>query len=88
VKANIVAPILRRPNELIALICANALGTRKWQAEEIRHAQLAIQIGYALDQASVKSKQRAESAAEAESCLSKNDDNKEKISKRSCSACW
>jgi len=70
VKANIVAPILRN-NELIALICAHQCsGTRKWQAEEIDFfAQLAIQIGYALDQAHLleqteQARQEAEAVSE------------------------
>lgn len=51
VRANIVAPIMRN-KELIGLICAHQCSPRKWTAEEIDlFAQLATQIGYALDQA-------------------------------------
>jgi twitching motility protein PilJ len=54
VRANIVAPIMRN-HELIGLICTHQCsGPRRWTPEEIDlFAQLATQIGYALDQAYV-----------------------------------
>ncbi len=70
VKANIVAPILRN-QELIGLICAHQCSdTRQWSPEEIDFfAQLATQIGFALDQAfllqqSNDSRQQAETLSE------------------------
>ncbi|PSB21281.1 HAMP domain-containing protein [Phormidesmis priestleyi ULC007] len=70
VKANIVAPILRN-QELIGLICAHqCANTRKWTPEEIDFfTQLATQIGFALDQASLleqanESRQQAEDLSE------------------------
>ncbi len=70
VKANIVAPILRN-QELIALICAHQCSsTRQWASEEIDFfTQLATQIGFALDQASLleqadNSRQQAEDLSE------------------------
>ena len=70
VKANIVAPILRN-QELIGLICAHqCASTRRWTPEEIDFfTQLATQIGFALDQASLleranESRQQAEDLSE------------------------
>ena len=58
VKANLVAPI-KVNGELMGLICAHQCATpRDWQASDIDlFAQLAIQIGYALDQADLLRRQ-------------------------------
>jgi methyl-accepting chemotaxis protein PixJ len=66
VKANIVAPILQN-KKLIGLICAHQCSApRAWKAEELDFmGQLATQIGYALDQASLlKQTEEAKKAAE------------------------
>jgi twitching motility protein PilJ len=67
VRANMVAPVLRN-GSLIALLCAHQCSsTRKWEPEEIDFfAQLATQIGFALDQAySLEESQQARQQAEA-----------------------
>lgn len=66
VKANIVAPILQN-KELIGLICAHQCSSpRPWKVEEVDFlGQLAAQIGYALDQASLlEQTEEARKAAE------------------------
>ncbi len=54
VRANVVAPIMVNKT-LAALICAHQCsGPRRWTPEEIEaFGQIAVQIGYALDQASL-----------------------------------
>lgn len=54
VKANLVAPILKN-NQLLGLLIAHQCSEpREWQPDEIDlFAQLAIQIGYAIDQVSL-----------------------------------
>ncbi len=54
VKANIVAPILQ-DRELVGLLCVHQCsGAREWQPEEVALSkQLAAQIGFALNQASL-----------------------------------
>lgn len=54
VQANMVAPIVQN-QELIGLLCAHQCSApRSWKPEEIDFfGQLAVQIGYALDQASL-----------------------------------
>ncbi|MCU0548965.1 MAG: GAF domain-containing protein [Leptolyngbya sp. Prado105] len=58
IRASIVAPILQN-GELIGLLCAHQCsGVRKWEEEEIDlFTKLAIQLGFALDQAAVLRKQ-------------------------------
>jgi methyl-accepting chemotaxis protein PixJ len=58
IRASIVAPILQQ-GELIGLLCAHQCsGPRKWEEEEVDlFTKLAIQLGFALDQASVFQKQ-------------------------------
>ncbi|MBE9009779.1 GAF domain-containing protein [Pseudanabaenaceae cyanobacterium LEGE 13415] len=69
VQANIVAPILQN-KELIGLLCAHQCSSpRQWKAEEIDFfGQLAAQVGYALDQASLL--QQTEEARKAAEQLS------------------
>ncbi|HTL87886.1 MAG TPA: methyl-accepting chemotaxis protein [Leptolyngbya sp.] len=66
VQANIVAPILQNET-LIGLICAHQCASpRQWKAEEIDlFGQLATQIGFALDQATLlEQTEAAKTAAE------------------------
>jgi methyl-accepting chemotaxis protein PixJ len=54
IRASIVAPVLQNGN-LIGLLCAHQCGeARQWQSEEIDlFSQLAMQLGFALDHASM-----------------------------------
>ncbi|MGI0491252.1 methyl-accepting chemotaxis protein [Alkalinema pantanalense CENA528] len=66
VRGNLVAPVMHN-QELIALICAHQCdGPRVWNAEEIDlFKQLAVQIGFALDQAHTEQdRQKAEVLSE------------------------
>jgi methyl-accepting chemotaxis protein len=58
IKASIVAPILQN-GSLIGLLCAHhCSGPRKWEVEDVDlFTKLAIQLGFALDQASLLRKQ-------------------------------
>lgn len=76
VKASLVAPILQ-DDELVALLCAHECSqTRNWQHEEINLLkQLAAQIGFALNQASLikqleKARQEAELARQKAEAIS------------------
>ncbi|MBE9009030.1 GAF domain-containing protein [Pseudanabaenaceae cyanobacterium LEGE 13415] len=71
IRASIVAPILQN-GELIGLLCAHQCsGAREWEPEEIDlFTQLAIQLGFALDQAGLleyteKARQEARQEADA-----------------------
>ncbi len=54
IRASIVAPVIQN-GDLIGLLCAHQCGeARQWQSEEIDlFSQMAIQLGFALDQASM-----------------------------------
>ncbi|HEY9632301.1 MAG TPA: methyl-accepting chemotaxis protein [Coleofasciculaceae cyanobacterium] len=77
VKANMVAPILR-DGELLALLCAHqCFEPRDWQQDEIfLFQQLAVQIGFALNQANLveqleRSRQEAVLASQGAELVSK-----------------
>jgi methyl-accepting chemotaxis protein PixJ len=79
VQASVVAPILRN-QDVLGLLCAHQCSsTRQWTPEEIDFfGQLAVQIGYALDQADLLT--QAETARQAAETLSQDQQQqKEKL---------
>jgi methyl-accepting chemotaxis protein PixJ len=67
VKANIVAPVLIHDNLLGLLVCHQCSAPREWQQNDIDFVyQVAIQLGFALEQAKLfEQKEQARIAAEA-----------------------
>jgi methyl-accepting chemotaxis protein PixJ len=86
VRASIVAPILQN-GQLIGLLCAHQCSkARQWEAEEIElFTQLAIQLGFALDQASLleyTEKARLEARQEADAKTAEQRQQKEFLQAR------
>ena len=86
IRASIVAPVLQN-GELIGLICAHQCnGARAWEPEEVELlAQLAIQLGFALDQSSLleyAEQARQEARGEADAKAEEQRQQKEFLQKR------
>jgi methyl-accepting chemotaxis protein PixJ len=86
IRASIVAPIVQNGN-LIGLLCAHQCGkSREWEAEDVDlFTQLAIQLGFALDQASLleySEKARQEARQEADAKTEEQRQQKEFLQQR------
>jgi methyl-accepting chemotaxis protein PixJ len=86
IRASIVAPVMQN-GELIGLLCAHQCGgPRYWEEEEVDlFTQLAIQLGFALDQASLleyTEKARQEARQEADAKAEEQRQQKEFLQKR------
>lgn len=79
VKANLVAPILAEGNLLGLLVTHQCSSTRVWQESEINFfKQVAIQVGFALDQANLL-EQREQARIEAELASQEQRQQKESL---------
>jgi methyl-accepting chemotaxis protein PixJ len=86
IRASIVAPIIRN-QELIGLLCAHqSTAARQWTTEEVdTFRQLALQLGYAIDQAYLleyTETARLEARAEADERANQQQKEKEFLQKR------
>jgi methyl-accepting chemotaxis protein PixJ len=86
IRASIVAPVLQN-GELIGLLCAHQCnGPREWQPEDIDlFTQLAIQLGFALDQTSLleyTERARQEARQDADAKATEQQQQREQIQQR------
>ncbi|MBE9029982.1 GAF domain-containing protein [filamentous cyanobacterium LEGE 11480] len=86
IRASVVAPLMQE-GELVGLLCAHECGgPRQWQTEEVEmFSQVAIQVGYALEQAHLLNyaeTARLEARQEADARTQEQKDQKEMLQRR------